>query len=470
MIDSNFKRKFSMSMYKNMYIKLAEMTFFKDFVNTENGDLYPIIEKSNTAVETVKDNQYHLEKGQVKRVFCQFFPYGTYEFTAEQNEGTIGFVFRCPKYEATILTQGCKLKYISAQNSYDKTLPECWNLEKTFIVSCRPGAFDIYFKKNGKPEYFCTFEEAAFRDSNQYSEFSNSYVLLSLEGKVTVKSVLAYIDNGISIADIRPIKYENGEIMFEQGKLYFSASVRLQEGCFQGVFSWIPGTAEFAFTGAMFYDCGDDRWRGYVAPVILYHRKEKQWYLWVSSFAHKHILAYAAFDGDPRFGVNVIDVTFMPEASETSSAFDFVGFRGDEDPDFFYDEEKGIWYMAICRLLPETGNYTYVFFESLNPFEGYKYIGKGFDGTETGGSFVKIKGERYFICGNNFSARSEYRIYGHNEMKTARFNFPDGGFRGWGTVIPVTMGSRTRFYWLTFDRHNGSDYRWSYGNLYCFEL
>ena len=48
-------------------------------------------------------------------------------------------------------------------------------------------------------------------------------------------------------------------------------------------------------------------------------------------------------------------------------------------------------------------------------------------------------------------------------------DYDDGGFRGWGTVIPVKQGTRTRYYWLTFDRHKGSDYNWSYGNLYCFE-
>ena len=55
-------------------------------------------------------------------------------------------------------------------------------------------------------------------------------------------------------------------------------------------------------------------------------------------------------------------------------------------------------------------------------------------------------------------------------METAKFNYPDGGFRGWGSVFPVKSGSRTRYFWLTFDRHNGSDYNWSYGNLYCFEM
>ncbi len=69
------------------------------------------------------------------------------------------------------------------------------------------------------------------------------------------------------------------------------------------------------------------------------------------------------------------------------------------------------------------------------PFSGYRWIGEGDVGEETDGSF----------------------------------DYPDGGFCGWGTVIPVKLGSRTRLFWMTFDRHNGSDYNWSYGNLYCYE-
>ena len=91
-------------------------------------------------------------------------------------------------------------------------------------------------------------------------------------------------------------------------------------------------------------------------------------------------------------------------------------------------------------------------------------------GAETGGSFVKIDGELHFVCGNDFKKTSEYRIYNKDGMTTASFRYPDGGFRGWGSVIPVTVGSRPRYFWLTFDRHSGSAYRWSYGNLYCFEM
>ena len=135
----------------------------------------------------------------------------------------------------------------------------------------------------------------------------------------------------------------------------------------------------------------------------------------------------------------------------------------------FYDEENNRWLMAICRINPETRTYVYVFFESDEPFSNYKYIGRGNDGSETGGSFVKINGETFFVCGNDIKATSEYRVYSKHGMQIANFNYPDGGFRGWGTVIPIKIGSRTRYFWLTFDRHNGSKYNWSYGNLYCFE-
>ena len=469
LIYSEFKRKFSMSMYKNLKIKLGEMTFSKDFVNDVRGDIYPIIQKSEDCIEIVENNLYTLKKGNVKRLFCQFFPYATYELTANLRDGEVGFCFKLPNAEATISIRKDKLVYSCEDNMQVVELTDLIKDDIRLIVSCRPNAFDVYFKKNDKAEFVCTFYEEKFKDSNQSSLFLNGYALLVASGDVTVKSVISYIDNGVSIADIRAIKYENGEIMLEQGKMYFTASIRMQEGTFQGMFSWIPTTAEIQMTGVLFYDCGDGKWRSYVAPVMLYHREKKQWYVWVSSFEHKHILAYSSFDGDPRFGVNVVDVKFMKKASEDDDISVFAGFVGDEDPDFFYDKETDRWLMAICRINPKTRQYSYVFFESKEPFDGYTYIGKGVDGAETGGSFVKINGEQFFVCGNYSNVASEYRIYDRSGMKKAKFNFPDGGFRGWGTVLPIKMGSRTRYFWLTFDRHNGSNYNWSYGNLYCFE-
>jgi len=375
-----------------------------------------------------------------------------------------------PDAEASVSVRDRQVVFTCADTCETAELPSFVQSDLSLVVSCRPGSFDVYFRCHDKPEYLCTFSAEAFQDSNQDTVFADSYVHLWATGPVTVTQVRAYLDNGVSMADFRPIKYENGDVLLEQGKVYLTASVRLQEGNFQAILSWVPGTAEFEMTGALFYDCGDGKWRGYLAPVILYHRENRQWYVWVSSFAHKHILAHGVLDGDPRFGVNVADVQLMEPAADTSDICAFAGFRGDEDPDLFYDAAKNRWMLAICRVDPKTNRYGYVFFESNNPFDGYQYIGRGYDGEETGGSFVKIGGEQYLVCGNDFHATSEYRIYSRRGMETAVFRYPDGGFRGWGTVLPIRAGSRTRYYWLTFDRHNGSLYNWSYGNLYCFEL
>ncbi len=468
-LSFEFKRKFSLSMYKNLKIMMGEMSFSKDFVNDRRGDLYPVLHKTDDCAEHVEHNQYSVTRGTVQRLFCQFFPFATYELSCCGSDGEVGFCFQLPHAEATISVKNDSVAYQCGRHCDEVLLPDFAKTERTLIVSCRPGAFDIYLKHNGKAEYLHTFYEDLFRDSNAYASFSDGYVSLLAGEGVTVREVLAYVDNGISIADIRPIKYEDGSPMLEQGHVYLTASIRMQEGTFQGVFSWIPGTAEFQMVGAIFYDCGDGKWRNYVAPVILYHREKKQWYVWVSSFEHEHILAYGAFEGDPRFGVNVLDVRFMEKASDVSDITVFAGFTGDEDPDLIYDSENSRWLMAICRMDPKTWSYVYVFFASEEPFAGYRYIGRGKDGAETGGSFVKIGGEMFFVCGNDFGATSEYRIYGKNGMQIARFNYPDGGFRGWGTVMPIRLGSRTRYFWLTFDRHNGSSYNWSYGNLYCFE-
>ena len=49
--NAEFKRIFSQTLYKNLKLRLAEMSFFKDFVTDTRGDLYPILEKSDGAEE-----------------------------------------------------------------------------------------------------------------------------------------------------------------------------------------------------------------------------------------------------------------------------------------------------------------------------------------------------------------------------------------------------------------------------------
>ena len=473
-LHATFNRKFSMSMYKNMKISLGEMNFLKDFVHDTRGDLYPVVSKSADCTEDIAQNRYCIAGGSVERVIGQFFPFATYEAEADSVRGEMGFVFRLP-HAAAFLTvvrdeEKAKIRYICEDHAEECILPTETEEKMTMIVSCRPGSFDVYCRRNSKAEYLTTISEDRFSQSNRCETFREGYVSLLASGSVALAQVSFYLDNGVSIADFRPVKYEDGTVIHEGGKVYFTGTIRLQAGGYQGIFSWVPGTAQFEMTGALYFDCGDGFWRGYLASALVYHREWKKWLIWTSSFEHEHILAYGSFDGEARFGVNVVDVALMEKAGEHGDRTDFLGFKGDEDPDLVYDAEKKRWLLAVCRLDAETRKYVYMFFESDDPFKGFRYIGRGAEGaSETGGVFVRANGELSFVCGNDFDKRSEYRIYSRDGMKNASFRYPDGGFRGWGCVMPLKLGSRTRYFWLTFDRHGGSDYRWSYGNVYCFE-
>lgn len=488
--NTEFYRLFSLNMYKNRQLLLGKMSFSKDFVSDTRGNLYPLIKKNKESEEKVWNNTYVLKSGAIERMFARFFPFASYEvsFLSENlsgscslaERGTCGFAFYIPGASVLILCDGHKVVFREGKQKKEISLENCRRNQgseekeqnrqiKTMIVTCRPGAFDVYFQKNGCAQFAGTFQAESFSESNQQQIFQKGYVCLAANGNVTVMNASSYIDCGISQADIKAIRYEDGTVMTEQGKIYLTASVRMEEKAYQGIFSWIPGTAEFELCGTLFFDAGDGCWQGDVASSVLYHREKKEWYLWMAAFSQGHVLGHAIFEGDPRFGVNVVDIAVMERAGEQNSIKEFLGFSGDEDPDFFYDKQKEKWYMGICRLDPEVNGYRYVFFESDEPFKGYKYIGQGSDGCETGGSFVIFGGERLFVCGNDFEKTSNYRIYKKGGMQEATFNFPDGGFRGWGTIIPVIQGSRRRYFWITFDRHNGSDYNWSYGNVYCFE-
>ena len=466
--DITWHRLFSQSFYKSKKLPLGEMSFVRDFVTSTRGDLHPLIEKSEDCCEAVKDNAYHLLTGSAQRLLGQYFPYASYEVTFHTKRGSCGFTFHIPGAQAAVICNTDSMTFIS--NGHEDTLPiKETTGARTMIVTCRRQYFDVYFLKNGIAHFFHTFCAESFENCASQKVFQKGFAAVFTAGYADVCAASVYIDCGVAQADLRPVHYENGSVLHENGKVYLTFSVRMQKDSFQGVFAWIPGTAHLELTGALFFDCGDGIWRNYLASSLLFDRNTKQWYVWVSAFGNQARLAFGAFAGDPRFGVNVADVTVMKAAGNGAVYQDFVGFAGDEDPDFYYNEEEKKWYMAICRIDPATSSYRYAFFISDNPFTGYRYIGCGCEGAETGGSFITAEGKRLFVCGNDFKWRANYRIYSKDGMSNAKFDFDDGGFRGWGSIIPVQLGSRTRYFWITFDRQKGSDYNWSYGNIYCFE-
>ena len=604
-------------------------------------------------------------------------------------------------------------------------------------------------------EFVCTIQAEGFSDICRRSAFMNAgvslYVALPAGGHAAVSRAESFLDGGLSHADMKPVRYEDGTPILENGRLFLTLSSRLQAGAYQYVVSWSPSTCELRPEGAIFFDYGDGRWCADVAISLIYHRERREWLFWATAFSHGHILCHGTSAGDPRFGITALDATLMeaqkPDSDVSNDALPIrtsvaemadgqaqteecacgkagaarafasddvlsvqaggrvaemdggltqaedcacgkagaarafasddvlsvqAGWRvaekdgglartedcacgkvgaarafasddvlsaqaggrvaeiadgqmrtedcacgkvgaarafasdevlsvqaggrvaemdggqaqtqecacgkagaarafasdevlsvqagvarisasdevlsvqaggrvaemadgqartkdcacgkvgaarafasddvmsvqvgaarafasddvlsvqaggrgasvaeldddtlwlaktGDEDPDFTYDRERGKWYMTICRSVKGAG-YRYFLFESDEPFSGYRHVCHTESGENTGGLMVRIRGRRALVCGSDFKARAEYRVYplgDFSHFQRLTCDFDDGGFRGWGSLMPVPCGNRTKYVWMTFDRHNGSDYNWSYGNLYAYE-
>ena len=100
--DMKFRRKFSINPYKNLRMKLGEMSFFKDWLHTDRGDPYPVITETPAAelTETTGDGRYSFanpsgETAAQSRLLGQHFPYASYEvMLRSMKDCGVGFLFR----------------------------------------------------------------------------------------------------------------------------------------------------------------------------------------------------------------------------------------------------------------------------------------------------------------------------------------------------------------------------------------
>ena len=702
-----FHRLFSINPYRSLRMKLCEMSFCKDWPHTDRGEPYPIVREVGAALsEKVEDGRIAFSAdapGERARLIGRFFPYASSEvcvdaldgegarvglefavrsgsgspYTAEDAPGLCVFVERAGA-EVCV----CHEEFVGGRSlGVVRHGTRAFTPGGVLFVSAHGAFFDVSLGR----EFVRTIRAEGFSDICRRSAFMNAgvslYVALPAGGRAEVSRAESFLDGGLSHADMKPVRYEDGTPILENGRLFLTLSSRLQAGAYQYVVSWNPSTCELRPEGAIFFDYGDGRWCADVAISLIYHRERREWLFWATAFSHGHILCHGTSAGDPRFGITALDATLMEAqkpgsdvsngglpiqtsgaemadglaqtkdcacgkvgaarasasddvlsvqaggrvaemdgglaqtkdcacgkagaarasasdevlsaqagwrvaemadgqartkdcacgkagAARASASDDVLsaqtGWRvaeiddgqartkdcacgkagaarafasddvlsvqaggrvaekadgqartedcacgkvgaarasasddvlsvqaggrgasvaeldddtlwlaktGDEDPDFTYDRERGKWYMTICRSVKGAG-YRYFLFESDEPFSGYRHVCHTESGENTGGLMVRIRGRRALVCGSDFKARAEYRVYplgDFSHFQRLTCDFDDGGFRGWGSLMPVPCGNRTKYVWMTFDRHNGSDYNWSYGNLYAYE-
>lgn len=485
--NMHFNRKLSTPLRRRLWLDVGEMSFEHNFIGDKRSDLYPVLHKCGDLTESVSEGEYALESasgGELARLIGEFFPYYTYSFKIHHiDSAEVGLALINEEFtlKALASASGCRIEYLGEELLRTE---EGVTDGDTLSVTFRAGGISLYRERDGreillgdvsKNDYQAAITDIDGKglDALLYEDVykkQDAALLISLGdgGAARLGRVSVRLMSGIGTADIRPIKNADGTPLIEDGRVFLTASARLETGAYQCILSWLPTTADFKMEGALFFDTGDGMTANDVASTVIYDKDKGKWYIWYCSFSHGHVLARAALDTDPRRGISIIDARLM-EQREGASLTDFVGTVGDEDPDLILID--GVWHLAICRMEPD--GYHYYRFTSSDPLDSFTFADRTAGAEKTGGSFVNLGGEYYLTCGSDFKKRAVYDVYELLDLSTAHpiiHRHDDGGFRGWGSVFAIPVGTRKRIFHITFDRFlTSKKWNWSYGNIYVFE-
>ena len=472
--ELNFRRCFSLNPYRRLKLDISEMSFSKDFISDKRGDPYPLLETEGDISESVSGGIYTLKSssgGYVKRMFSQFFPIISYSFSVKAAENCkVGISLEDNGLDFSVLISDKGEGEISFEK--EKIPFTAGKIEGcTVTLTFRNSGVSIYKTDCQTEKLLKDFRFKDFEKLSYYNVFSDTVAAvccqLSENSRLEISEVKAFLCDGISHADMKPIRYEDGTPIVENGRIFFTFTSRLESEMYQSVISLCPSLCDFRLEGAMLFDTGDGKCCTDVASSVIFDRSAGLWYIWMCSFSHGHVPARAKTSADPRFGINIIDVKLLKESKDGDN-FRFAGISGDEDPDLCFIDGK--WNLTVCRLFGKEG-YKYLRFVSDSPLDGFTYADCTPTGGKTGGLMVPFEDGYYFICGTDFNSRAKYDVYPYNDFskrEPLKCNYDDGGFRGWGTVFAHDSGTRRYYYWITFDRHNASDYNWTYGNIYMY--
>ncbi|EDM34957.1 hypothetical protein PBAL39_00455 [Pedobacter sp. BAL39] len=330
----------------------------------------------------------------------------------------------------------------------------------------------VYLQHEGLPQVIGQSDFNQYidlRSIKRISSFQSALFLSFQNGEVGVNKVEAALSTGVGLADIRPISYENGDPLLDQGRLWYTMSIRGRglPHHLQGVFSLNPTVFDLKLEGVILFDRNDGLWRNEIASHIFYDRKAKCWRGITTGFSayanpdkeKKQLLAVESTK-DPRFGFSVMKA--VP-----------FGVVGDiEDPHILFDEHAKKWRILTCE---NHDGYKAVMLESEVWNKGYQKISGPVSHNSTGTSIQRINGRYYCFSG---SAEGKIFIYTYPDLKEAgnlKMDLPpwdiSSGTRVWPNVVQLPEGYPFRFAALMMDRYNYPGLQgpnWSYGALYLY--
>lgn len=303
----------------------------------------------------------------------------------------------------------------------------------------------------------------------KYINRFQSQVFVRIEsGEAQIKQVKAGLGAGMGLADIRAITYEDGSPLIDQGRLWYTMTIRGRAlpHPLQGVFSMDPSVFDIQMEGVILFDRNDGLLRNEVASHVFFDRKEQLWKGLTTGFSayadpsEKKQLLTIHSKKDPRFGFSVMQA-------------EHFGMVGDiEDPHLIYDDEAGKWRMLTC--INQNG-YKAILLESEHWNREFVPLAGPVRVNSTGTSIQKIGGKRYCFSG---SSEREIFIYSYPDLKeagTLKMDLPPwdagSGTRVWPNVVELPEGYPFRYLALMMDRHNYPGIKgpqWTYGAVYLY--
>jgi hypothetical protein len=420
--------------------------------------------------------------------FGGFNSFATYsiDLASCSGKGEIGFEFsdankkeQCfikLEYKDSILTE-VKLRVVkNAKEIIDKSiavnLDEVKNIKGRIILQMLGSGFTLYLQDQGLPKVIGQSDFNTYIDlrEKKYLHSFQSQLFVHLKGgQVQIKKVEMAITTGIGLADIRTITYENGDPMLDQGRFWYTMSIRGRalDHHIQGVFSMDPTVFDVKLEGIILFDRNDGILRNEVASHLFYDRKNKVWRGLTTGFSafanpsqeQKQLLAIES-KKDPRFGFSTM----------AAVPIDMVGDI--EDPHILFDSTAHKWRMLTCENL---NGYKAVVLESDDWNKGYKKIAGPVAHNSTGTSIQKIGNQLFCFSGSSDRKIYIYRYPGLQEVGSLQMDLPPwdetSGTRVWPNVVQLPEGYPFRYMALMMDRFNYPGLKgpnWTYGAIYLY--
>lgn len=295
-------------------------------------------------------------------------------------------------------------------------------------------------------------------------------VELAPNARVVISGATGALTPGTGQADIRAITDPEGNALIDEGRLWFTVTVRGRAlpNPMQAVFSLNPSVFDVKFEGIIAFDLGDGMLRNEHASHLFHDPESGEWRGWTTGFS-----AYAGDGGAEGKTILAVSSTRDPRKGFSIMKAKPVGIDGaHEDPHGIYDTEAKKWRLLLCE---KHEKFRAGMWESVDWDSGFQRLAGPVPMDSTGTMIQKIDGTRYALYG---SADRKIYIATYPDLKPAgelNVYLPPwnegNGTRIWPNVIPLPDGYPAPFLALMMDRVNFPGMpkpNWTYGALYLY--